>query len=362
VGSVTPGELEALGLYDPDEEHAAERLALLEYLLELGATVEELVEAGPALPAVASTVVLRGGKERLTQGEAAARAGVTLGGASRLWRAAGFPDPGPDARVCTEEDVEALRVFQAGAELLGEDVVLQVARVIGSSMARVADAAIAAFLVNVGEPSLAQDPSGLTLARANAEAVTLLRQAAGVMDVILRRHVEVLQRPLVVGNQDTQQLTVGFTDLVGSTALAQQLSIQELGVALAEFDERASDVIIGAGGRVVKLIGDEVMWVVADPEAGCAIALGLAVRFSDHPRLPPVRGGLASGAVLSRDGDHFGPVVNLAARAVKLAAPGTVLASPDVQHSVQTYRFESIGPRPLKGFDELIEFFQIHQT
>lgn len=358
----TSNELEALGLYDPDDEHATERLALLEYLLELGATVEELVEAGPGLPAVASTVVLRGGEERITQAEAAARAGIPLEVAARRWRAAGFPDPGPDALVCTNEDVEALRVFEAGAQLLGEDVVLQVARVIGSSMARVADATIAAFLVNVGQPSLAEDPSGLKLAHANAEAVVLLREVAGVMDLILRRQAEVLQRPLVLGDQDVQQLTVGFIDLVGSTALAQQLSIKELGAALAEFDELTSEIIVGARGRVVKLIGDEVMFVAPDAETGCAIALELAARFADHPRLPPVRGSLASGAVLSRHGDHFGPVVNLAARAVKLAAPGAVLASPTVQKAVDTYRFTSIGARQLKGLEEPTEFFEIERN
>ena len=257
--SPTPEELAALGLYDPDDERAAERLELIEYLLSLGATVDELVEAFPNLPQVASTRALLGPGERFTQAEAAARAGVPLEWWVRIWRACGFPDPGPDARVCTEEDVEMLRTFEAGAELLGEDVVMQVARVIGSSMARVADAAIAAFVVNVAAPSLEDDPGGLTLARANTEAITLLRQAAGAMDVVFRRHVELLQRPLSPGDQTTQQLAVGFVDLVGSTALAQQLSINELGAALVEFDELASDVVVAArraGGQAHRRRGD----------------------------------------------------------------------------------------------------------
>ena len=112
---------------------------------------------------MASTRALLGPGERFTQAEAAARAGVPLEWWVRIWRACGFPDPGPDARVCTEEDVEMLRTFEAGAELLGEDVVMQVARVIGSSMARVADATIAAFVVNV-VASLEDDPGGLSLA------------------------------------------------------------------------------------------------------------------------------------------------------------------------------------------------------
>jgi adenylate cyclase len=361
VPSPTPEELTALGLYDPDDALAAARLELIEYLLSLGATVDELVEASPNLPQVASTRALLGPGERFTQAEAAARAGIPMEAWARIWRAAGLPDPGPDARVCTEEDVEMLRTFEAGAELLGEDVVMQVARVIGSSMARVADAAIAAFVVNVAAPSLEDDPGGLTLARANTEAITLLRQASGAMDVIFRRHVELLQRPLIPGDQTTQQLAVGFVDLVGSTALAQQLSINELGAALAEFDELASDVVVAAGGRVVKLIGDEVMFVVADPSAACEIALALATCLADHPRLPPVRGGVTFGPVLSRDGDHFGPVVNLAARVVKLAAPGAVLVSADVRDAADRYRFTPIGARELKGFDETVALFELRE-
>lgn len=359
--SPTPEELAALGLYDPDDELAAERLELIDYLLSLGATLDELVAAGPDLPQVASTRALLGPGERFTQAEAAARAGIPMEAWARIWRAAGLPDPGPDARVCTEEDVAMLRTFEAGAELLGEDVVMQVARVIGSSMARVADATIAAFVVNVAAPSLEDDPGGLTLARANTEAITLLRQAAGAMDVIFRRHVELLQRPLSPGDQTTQQLAVGFVDLVGSTALAQRLSINELGAALAEFDELASDVVVEAGGRVVKLIGDEVMYVAVDASAACEIARELAARLSEHPRLPVARGGVAFGAVLSRDGDYFGPVVNLASRAVKLAAPGVVVVSADLRDAVDRYRFTSIGECDLKGFDERTELFELGQ-
>ncbi len=358
----TIDELVGLGLYDPDDALATERLALIEYLFGLGATVEELLEAAPDLAVVASTRALRGSGDLMTQAELADRAGMPLEVSTRVWRAAGFPDPGPDARIYTEDEVDALRVFEAAANWLGEDIVLQVVRVIGSSMARVADAAIAAFLVNIGGPALAEDPAGLALAQANTEAVTLLRAASGVMDVIFFRHIEALQRPVGVGAEGTQQLAVGFADLVGSTGLARQLSIKELGAALAEFDECASDIVVAAGGRVVKLIGDEVMFVASDPRASCEIALGLAAFFSDHPRLPPVRSGLSFGAVLSRDGDYFGPVVNLASRVVDLAAPGRVLASADVRDAVDAFRFASIGVPELKGFDEPIEVFEVHRS
>jgi adenylate cyclase len=360
--SVDPTELERLGLYDPDDEHAPERLELIDYLVGLGATLDDLVEAGEdELPRVASMLSLRG-PGRLTRAEVAERAGVSEDLAARVWRASGFPDPGPDARAGTEEDVDALRTFAAGIELLGMEETLQLARVIGSSLARMAEAMIATFMVHVAEPSLAGDPSGLEFARANARAAELLRAAGIVNDFVLRRHIEIAQRPIVLGEQETQPRTVGFVDLVESTALAQQLTMSELGASLVEFDELASDLVVERGGRLVKLIGDEAMFVAADPGTACEIALELTDRLAAHPRLPNARGGLSSGDVLTRDGDYFGPVVNLAARAVKLADPGTVLVSSEVREGAMDYMFAPIGAHHLRGFDRPVELFRVERA
>jgi adenylate cyclase len=240
---------------------------------------------------------------------------------------------------------------------------MQLVRVLGSSLARIADAMVSAFIVNVGAPSLDEDPSGLTLARANAEGGAVLRAGGTAIDYLLRRHIEVAQRPLVLGVEDTQPLTVGFVDLVGSTALAQQMPMGELGAMLASFDQLTSDLIVDGGGRLVKLIGDEAMFVAADPSAACEIALALAEQLAAHGKLPPARGALATGDILTRDGDYFGPVVNLAARAVKLAEPSSVLASDRTARAAPDgYTFTSVGARPLKGFDERVELFRLDRS
>src|SRR2546429_7885402 len=98
-------------------------------------------------------------------------------------------------------------------------------------------------------------------------------------------------------------------------------------MALTDLEHISSEPVTGGGGRMVKLIGDEVLYTAADEHGACRIALRLAATFSEHPVLPPVRAGLASGEVLLRDGDVFGPVVNLAARAVKIAGAGEVVTS-----------------------------------
>src|SRR5205807_3591605 len=110
------------------------------------------------------------------------------------------------------------------------------------------------------------------------------------------------------------------------TALAQRLSARELGTVLTQFEHVAADTVTLAGGRVVKLIGDEVLYTTGDEASACTIALSLAATFAEHAVVPPVRAGLASGDVLLRDRDVFGPVVNLAARVVKIAAAGAVVA------------------------------------
>ena len=54
-------EFQALGVYDPSASRAAQRLELLEYLVNLGATADDLVAFRDKLPGLASVVAIRGG-------------------------------------------------------------------------------------------------------------------------------------------------------------------------------------------------------------------------------------------------------------------------------------------------------------
>ena len=166
--------------------------------------------------------------------------------------------------------------------MFGEDAVLQLVRVMDSAMARLADAIVSAFLVNVESQVQDQDPVGLGVARANAEAIALLPTVNGALDVLLRQHILAARRTILGGAGDIgdeiQPLYVGFVELVGSTALAQRLSTRELGSVLTEFEYVAADSVTAGGGRVVNLIGDEVLYTACDAKAACTIALNLAAR------------------------------------------------------------------------------------
>ena len=354
---LTAADLEALGVYDPGASHAALRLELLKYLVSLGATEGDLIEYRDELPGLATVVAIRGGGA-LTLSEATERAGIAREKLLQINRAAGFAEPGPGDRVLTEELVGLASGLTAAEAVFGEDAVLQLVRVMGFAMARVADAIVSAFLVNVERAVRDQDPVGLGVARANAEASALLPTVSAGLDILLRQHILAARRTILGDAADsgyeTRRMCVGFVDLVGSTALTQRLSTRELGAVLTAFENIAADAVTSAGGRVVKLIGDEVLYAAGDEATVCAIGLNLAATFTDHPVVPPVRAGVAGGDVLLRDGDVFGPIVNLAARAVKVAGPSEVVAPLAVAEAAGIPT-EQLGKRHLRGFGDDIE-------
>jgi adenylate cyclase len=145
---------------------------------------------------------------------------------------------------------------------------------------------------------------------------------------------------------------VGFADLVGFTALAQQVTDEELAEVVDQFERLAYDIVVAGGGRVVKMIGDEVMFLVDDPVVAAEIALGLAEASRDAAGLSDVRVGLAVGPVIEREGDAFGTTVNLASRATAIAYPGTVVVSPELRQLLEDreeFAFRTMRPRFLKN-------------
>ena len=148
-------------------------------------------------------------------------------------------------------------------------------------------------------------------------------------------------------------LCVGFADLVGFTAQTQQLSETELAEVVSRFETIAYDVVNVHGGRVVKMIGDEVMFTAESVREGADLALELAETYRNDEALSDVRVGLASGQALEREGDVYGPVVNLASRIVSIAYPGAVVVSEEVHEALandEALLFKTIRQHYLKDF------------
>ena len=325
--------------------------AIEELLLTRGVPQEDIEQAKQAgtLPLLALTTAAIAEERRYTLDELAAEADMTPERAERFWRAMGFPAVRRDERWFTDADKEALGIVRALIDLglTDEDVAVQMTRVIGSSMARLAEAQVEASASRRLEPAVAE--------LAATAAVSYLTTQAWLLEYVWRRHFEAAGRRQimspVVGGKTTRSMTVGFADLVGFTSLSQQMTEGELGRLVHRFEEVAHDTVTALGGRVPKMIGDEAMFVVDDPQAGVEIGLRLSEQYADDELLSDVRVGVAYGAVLPHEGDYYGPTVNLASRIVGIAYPGTVVASPEVRDALAAcdgYAWRPLRVRNLK--------------
>jgi class 3 adenylate cyclase len=154
------------------------------------------------------------------------------------------------------------------------------------------------------------------------------------------------------------RIGVGFADLSGFTGLTEGLTMAELSRLLTGFEEVAEDVVRRADGRVVKYIGDAVMYVTFDALSAVRVATGLVE--AAHLRGMQARAGVAVGVALALQGDFFGPVVNLAARLVTMAGAGEILVTQEVAERVEAaVEVETLGPRAVRGFSHEIEIARL---
>jgi adenylate cyclase len=325
---------------DDDGSLGRQRLQALErvrsLLLELGCSEEEIDRAvhDDVVDLLMVDRILVPSAQLLTGSEVSERTDIPIELARRFWRALGFLDVGDDDAFFTEMDIEAAQGFQAmiAMDLVDVDTAVQMARVIGSSMARIAEAEVSPgttpILVSTGDTILDADQ----FAR---QAGTSIPAMARLLEYVWRRHLQAAtRRAIMLRVRESSAgispvMAVGFADMVGYTMLSQHLGAEELAAVVSRFEELAHDTVVALGGRVVKMIGDEVMFVVQTATNAAEIGLGLAETYADDELLSDVRVALAIGPVLVQDGDFYGAVVNLASRLVGVANPGTVLVSDD---------------------------------
>lgn len=287
-------------------------------------------------------------------------AGVEWAWVHRLLLAFGVPAR-PDDRA-TEAEADAVRLLvTVSRDLLGDESTFQLARVTGTTMARLADALVTAFRLRFELPRRDAGARNAEMLTANADLVqSLLPRFLDTLDVLLRRQIIEIARRLWSTDDErsavTLTRTVGFVDLVGYTAAAATMSTKQLTEVLIAFDEKVAGVVQSGGGQVVKTIGDEAMFVTVDAAAACAIGLRLATELGAGG-IPPVRVGVATGEVVSVLGDIYGPAVNLASRLVSAADPGSVVVDAGVRSAVTSGTFASTGPLSLKGIADAVEAF-----
>ncbi|HEY4929065.1 MAG TPA: adenylate cyclase regulatory domain-containing protein [Acidimicrobiales bacterium] len=344
---------------DPEDGRDIDRveaLARVRFLLvDLGCTDEEIdrsVEDDVLDLLVVDRMLVPSGV-RFTQAVVADRTDIPLDVAKRFWRALGFLDVDEDDAAFTDMDIEAVHIFQSMVAhgLVDLDTAVQMARVIGSSMARIAEAETAPgstpILIGTGDSVLDAD----AFAR---QAGTSIPAMARLLEYVWRRHLQAAtHRAMLHRTRGSDEgirpvMAVGFADMVGFTMLSQHLGDDELAAVVARFEELAHDTVVALGGRVVKMIGDEVMFVVPTATGAAQIGLSLAEAYAGDDLLSDVRVALAVGPVLVKDGDFYGPVVNLASRLVGVAHPGTVLISDEFRETLDVEGADGIDTRPLR--------------
>jgi class 3 adenylate cyclase len=363
----------AEGLYDPHSPAAADRHALLAFLVERGCTMEEIVHANARgrLFALAGDRLLRPDRDRFTLAEVAAQLGADVDVVRRAWRAFGLVELGPDTKVASPADVEALPVYLDVVGFLGEETALSIARVWGSAMARVADAEGGAGRAVSDDASLLLSGSELATAQFWAGAAEFYPRASRLLDILHRHHAESSIRQFEASGSERLARThqtryaVGFADLTGFTSLSETIAPADLSMLLARFEQAATNIAQDRGGRVIKFIGDAAMIIAPRPAVLADIAAEMVNAEQDGGRdRIPVRAGLAYGDLLARDGDYFGPDVNLAARLVAVAEPDSILVSATFAESLppEGWILDAHPPRPIRGFADPVSTFTLRRA
>lgn len=310
-------------------------------------------EAEGWLPLLVLDELLLPGPARFDRDEVANAAGVPPDLAVRAWGAMGFPEVPSGEKVFVQDDVAALRGAVALPDIVDLNGEVRLARVVGSSMARVAESAVDSF-----ETMLAdlrdQGTSEVDIAQALLGQFDL-DELEHLIGYVFRRQLHAaLWRRLATdpSGTGTVQTTIGFVDLVRFTALTEMVAEEELAAIVERFETVSHDRVRIAGGRVVKMIGDAVMFVTETPIDAVRVALDLVDAYEHDELLPPARAGVACGSALVREGDFFGPVVNLASRIVDSARPSTVVVSDDLHEALaaeEGLSWRRLPRRRLKG-------------
>lgn len=300
--------------------------------------------------------VLLGGERKYTRLEVAERAGVAPERTAMLWRALGFAGARDDEVVFTDADVEAAMLANGFVEsgLIDEETDTAMSRALGHHLSRLAE-----WQVQLVTSWLAQRPD---LAESGEQFAQLVESTVPAIErlqnYVWRRHLAAYSaRALGTDAQfERRSQAIGFVDMVGYTRMTRRVDQTQLSTVLERFEELATNVIAEHRGQIVKMIGDEVLFVSDSPADAAEIALSLTEQTKAEEDIPEVRAGLAYGRILSRFGDVYGSVVNMAARLTSSARPGTVLVDKELADALsgrEEFTLRSKRPISVRGYKRL---------
>lgn len=344
-----------------------DRAALVDLALRHGATEADLAAAaakGNLVWAALESVLLSRGS--FNGAQAAETAGVDMEMLRSVWQSLGLPTGGLERAAFTRRDVHALRTLAALGAVFSDDDMSEAASVMGRAMADVSSAMTDLFRRRLADPLL--DAGGTdvdVVIRLAAMRDLLVPTLAPLLEITLERHLDaairaemgVRMEAMLEPGTGQRVLAIGFADLVGFTSASEQRSPADVRSMAQRLLRVAEEAAAAHGGRIVKSIGDAVMFTTPGPVAAGGIGLEIAEGVAADDLLPPVRVGIAHGPVLPAYADYFGRTVNLASRLCAAAQPRAVVvsAAPEcLSHddwSEAGLQLQAIQLPPLKGID-----------
>jgi adenylate cyclase len=352
----------AEGLLDGVEGEAREaRLELLEALAEQGVTVDEMRQAIAEERLVLLPVERAlGGEFKYTVEQVAEISGIDLDFLSRELQALGLPVPEPGDVVLNDEDLEAARRAKGFLDAgLPEEGIIEVARVIGMSMARLAEASQALIGDAFLEAGATERDVGLRYAAAAKLMIPLLGHT---MQYVYGQHLREGIKQAVMTDAElasgklpgSSEVTVAFADLAGFTSLGERVEVDEIGEVSGKLTALATSLATSPV-RLVKMIGDAAMLVSPEPEPLLDATLSLVEAVEEDEGLPSLRAGVARGEAIGRAGDWYGRPVNLASRITGFARDASVVVNEPVKAALDNedgpFSFSFAGKRRFKGID-----------
>ncbi|WP_156144234.1 adenylate/guanylate cyclase domain-containing protein [Sinomonas humi] len=363
---------------DVDDDPAAPNAAAVEAAaesVETGPTEAERRAVGDYRRAAKSLEnLLLGGERTLKRREVAQGVGLSLFSARKLWRALGMPNFTDDDLAFTTEDLEHLKLMPNLVRngVLTEDAALSVTRAIGQMTDRMVVWQVEALIEDmVATQGISDAEARVRLVEELPNLIEPLEEmlvyswrrqlSAGVQRLAVRARegLEASEEGRTGGEDDAPlplARSVGFADLVSYTSLSRRMNEKTLARLVQTFENTCAEVISVGGGRLVKTVGDEVLYIAETPTAGAEIALALSREIAADERLPEGRVAMVWGRVLSRLGDIYGPTVNLAARLTAIAAPGQVLVdelTAGVLGSDARFVLSPLEAQNVRGFGEV---------
>ena len=182
----------------------------------------------------------------------------------------------------------------------------------------------------------------------------------------------------IARDAERRQLTVMFSDLVGSTVLSRELDPEDLQRLLLDYHACVATAVAPYAGHVARFLGDGVLVYFGFPQAHeddaeravrAALSILAALRLRSGERVLQARIGIATGLVVVGEvgagtaaAEHAasGETPNLAARLQAQARPGEIVLADDTRKLVgDSFVLESLGLLDLKGFAEPVEAWRM---